>query len=49
MDDERSDHDASGALVPGAQVTLVNTGTSAERTAVSDAADVAAIDKASAP
>jgi hypothetical protein len=31
-------HDASGALVPGAQVTLVNTGTSASRTAVSDAA-----------
>jgi len=29
-------HDASGAVIPGAQVTLVNTGTTATRTAVTD-------------
>ncbi len=30
-------HDSTGALIPGATVTLVNTGTSAQRTATSDA------------
>jgi hypothetical protein len=30
-------HDSSGALVPGAQVTLLNTGTTATRTMTTDA------------